>query len=332
MKLVRKVRELGRGGWFFIDLTHGINYQTVIVLYASLTAITQVLGAKGMLRTFILNSEPIPPLKGLEVCIEAKPSTEIAKELPSLGILGISDMVKIHKLVLAVTALPRLEVSWIKEGLGELITYLPRDVVDILTKYLLPSINAIKIGAPVPIFIGSEYSLGTEDLRLCKCSERLSSSGVVDEELIPKISHEEHVVKYDDVSAWVIIGEAIRDVIDKLCKDYRLGAEDLMEFLEGVSKLYENVGLINLKYLIDQLRSELGVIKTLWSGLSGDVVIPTEVYYTLWSLMKKTKPSLKELEKIVEEAHELLTKKPIPRNFVAHGGLEFRSLEKNSHK
>ena len=91
---VVKVVEEFKPGFIVLDVTHGINYQTIASHYAVLGVVKLVNALRRIRREketslIILNSEPVPPAKQKEV-----KQVETAKpvEIPQLSILDVSEL------------------------------------------------------------------------------------------------------------------------------------------------------------------------------------------------------------------------------------------------
>ncbi len=329
LKVRDELSRLGSSTWVFIDITHGINYQTISVMYASLAAVIYKLGVNGLAKTFILNSEPA---LGGESCIKVGSGGGANPQvINELNILDVTRLHVILNFIPGITSLGRLEYLGIEEGIKELKKYHEgeaQEFVKELSKKVLPAIKALRLGVVVPIFTGSKYNLSDYDLRICSAINTITTYRG-DYEFIPKIDHKARVVSYESTSAWYLLKDVLRDVINRLCiddKGYSLGSNNLLDFLEGVSKLYNNLKLHNLKWITDRTREELQAITNLWNGLSKIIKIPIEIYYILWHL-RKGEVSLDRVKELLERVEEELSKESDARNFVAHSGLDFRSIK-----
>ena len=321
--------KLGDGAWVFIDITHGINYQTVSVMYASLAAVICELGVRGLTKTFILNSEPAI---GGEPCIKISGGGAASQATNELNILDVTRLHTMLNFIYGIISLSRLEYSIIEEGVRELRKYQEDDaqrLAERLSREVLPAIKALRLGAAVPVFAGSKYDLGNYDLRIC-----LSNSGghevKVNREFTPRIDHEGRTVGYEGTSVWFLLEDVLRNVISRLCscdegEGYSLGSDNLLEFLDGVSRLYDRLKFYNLSQIANRTKEELKAITTLWYGSPRDVVVPIKVYYVLWHL-RKSEAGLNRIKELVREAEELHGA-PDARNFVAHSGLDFKATK-----
>jgi len=233
LKVRDELRELGSRTWVFIDITHGINYQTISVMYASLAAVICELGIRGLTKTFILNSEPA---MGGELCIKISKNNIISQAVNEINILDVTRLYTILNFIYGVISLGRLEYLGIEEGVKELKKYQEDEaqkLAERLSKNVLPAIKALRLGAVVPVFNGSKYYIDNYDLRICLSS---NAKYEVNRELVPKIDYTGMTVSYDSTSAWYLLEDVLKNVITKLCscnekEGYCLNSDDLLEFL-----------------------------------------------------------------------------------------------------
>jgi len=322
-----ELKRLGNRTWIFIDITHGINYQTISVMYASLAAVISELGIKGLTKTFILNSEPA---MGGELCIKVSKNDITPQAVSELNILDVTRLHTILNFIYAIISLSRLEYLGIEEGIKELRKYQEDEaqrLAERLSRNVLPAIKALRLGAVVPVFNGSKYYLDNYDLRICLSS---NAKYEVNRELVPKIDHTGMTVSYDSTSAWYLLENVLNNVITKLCscnekEGYCLNSDNLLGFLDGISKLYNDLKLYNLSQITNRTKEELKAITGIWYGSPKDVVLPIEVYYILWHL-RKSEVSLNKIKELVRDV-EKLQGSPDARNFIAHSGLDFRTVK-----
>jgi CRISPR-associated protein Csx1 len=94
--ILQKAEEL-RPSFMVVDLTHGVNYQTVAVLYAAVAA-SVLLGLEH--RTIIYNSEPYPPDHTTDNCIkEEKSQKQVENGLPSLAVLDVTELQSVMRTI-----------------------------------------------------------------------------------------------------------------------------------------------------------------------------------------------------------------------------------------
>ena len=146
---------------------------------------------------------------------------------------------------------------------------------------------------------------------------------------MPKIDYTGMTVSYDSTSAWYLLEDVLKNVITKLCscnekEGYCLNSDDLLEFLDGISKLYNDLKLYNLSQITNRTKEELKAITGIWYGSPKDVVLPIEVYYILWHL-RKSEVSLNKIKELIRDI-EKLQGSPDARNFIAHSGLDFKTV------
>lgn len=327
-KVLHELSSLDYSKWVFIDITHGVNYQTIVTKYASLAAVAHALGSKGLLKTYILNSEPVATTRGLARCIELR---KVINPPDKLNILDVTRLHTVMELVGSIQGLYHLEYFKLVEGVKELrrIKEEPlTSLTHILITKVLPAIKALRVGAVGPTFIGSKYDIGDYDLRLCKCFDELSKLSITNEEFIPRIDYSSKEVRYEYVPIWYLLVEVLNKVLSDVCGGrYSLNSDDLIKFLNEVAKLYNDVGLTNLKGIVEVSRDELKSVTRIWESISTKVVVPMEVYYVLWHLSKMSNPEINDLQRLIDQGKEEVRGEPRYRNFVAHAGIDFKSVK-----
>ncbi len=244
-----------------IDLTHGINFQTISVLYA-LIAASLTLGKEEEL--VLLNSEPA--LAKADRCIKEKktPKERTRREPipPQLSILDVTKLQSIIKLIRIfrnVTSLNPLVLSDIERELaGE-----SKDVLEKIEK-LIRFTNLLANGV-VALTYPNTYCIENGELRplgkfLNPCIAGVNSvkTALAVPEYLPIVN--EASIKYEPANAYEALDTAIPKILEKrICSQLlKVGAaRDLVQYLNNTKELLGKKGHFCLKLVINRAKSEL---------------------------------------------------------------------------
>lgn len=352
--VLNKLYEDRDGGsnysFIILDLTHGINFQLVTVLYAVIAA--AILKSRGDGRSLedsvlILNSEPATG-KG-EKCIKVQPKSFTTKEL---GIIDVTDLQKAVKFIRALAFLKGLATKHVERLLEG-----PQEVIETLRNKLIPFFKLLGNGAYGPTYVNAFLeSGGREDpVGINPCTELSDSINltVKDFEYIPTLEENRRIVSYGRATISEALKVALRVFLESTCSELKV--QDLLEYLDKIGKYHNSNGHL-YGYLIskDTKQSLSLIIKYIskcqeslpkeHAGIQDGTITINAVLFR--ALMNNTYKLRKALEKgkceelNIEEAYKdhqnelskLRKAKEADdkyvRHMLAHGGLEYVTLKK----
>ncbi|AET32466.1 CRISPR-associated CARF protein Csx1 [Pyrobaculum ferrireducens] len=242
--ILQKAEEKSRPSFIVVDLTHGVNYQTVAVLYAAVAA-SVLLDLEG--RTIIYNSEPYPPDHITENCIKEERQKQVKKELPSLAVLDVTELQSVIRAIRQLSALKSLAPSRIDTPREMPQELCPR-FEKVVTSYMLLASGAAALLFPHARYVGREpaiYKPGS------------GSSGLPPppDEVNP--DDKTHTVSYGEADVSYPIQVALHYLERELDK---LKAEDLAAFLNKAAGHYEKAGVALVSKVLRTTADELGLM------------------------------------------------------------------------
>ena len=200
--------KAGKPTFLVVDLTHGINFQTVAVLY---TAVAAAVIWKKERDLLILNSDPYPAGVRMGQCVSGE-KTEESAEVPELSLNDVSELQRAVRNIRQIAALRRFQMPEL-EGLdrtGEL-------------GQLLAYICILANGAAGLAFSGARYDDGG-------AVAQLPSVEVKPPNTTPIIAGDS--IKYPEPDRTYAVKTAMASVVDDL-RELRRG--DLVGFLNAVA-------------------------------------------------------------------------------------------------
>jgi len=253
--------------WIFLDLTHGLNYLLVVVLYAT---VANAILFDMESRLIIVNSEPARA--GGNRCIEIRDiQMEKEKSPNTLDVLSILDVSRLQVVVslirslLALKYFQPLQLGIILKELKESCSQKEQElekIEKVLSFFTLLS-NTI-VG---PTFINS-YTLdssGKEEplsTAICREYEKLLDNNVEDE-FTPEKNDCSKIVEYDSTSIFKVIPIALSKIIRDVCKELVANEGDkyLIKYLSNVGKYYRNVSeSIHNSLIVEETKEDLGKV------------------------------------------------------------------------
>jgi len=122
---LRALWEAGKPSILAVDLTHGINFQTVAVLYAAVAAAVIWKKERDLL---ILNSDPYPAGVRVGQCVSGEKAEESAG-MPELSINDVSELQRAVRNIRQIAALRRFQMPELEDldrtgELGQLLAYI----------------------------------------------------------------------------------------------------------------------------------------------------------------------------------------------------------------
>ena len=246
--------------WIFLDLTHGLNYLLVAVLYATV--------ANAVLfdmedRLMIVNSEPARA--GDKRCIEIKDIRDIRREeVESLSILDVSRLQVAVSLIRSLLALKYFQPLQLGRLLKEIS--LTEQELEELEKTLLffTLLSNTIVG---PTFINS-YVLDSNGIEeplytaICRDYEKLQDISIADE-FIPKKNSCSKIIEYDSTKIFIVIPKALRKIVGDVCRELIANEGDkyLVKYLGNVGKYYRDVSKsIHNNLIVENTKEDLGKI------------------------------------------------------------------------
>lgn len=319
---LRALRDADKPTFLAVDLTHGINFQTVAVLYAAVAAAVIWGVEKNLL---IFNSDPYPTGAKTERCISdekagGKVGAAERKDEPiDLFINDVSELQKAVRNIRQIAALrrfqmPELEGLDLTGELGQLLAY----------------ICILANGAAGLAFSGARYDDGGAVAQLPRVD-------VKPPDTTPMIRDE--AVEYPAPDQTYAVGTAIKAVVSDL---QNLQIDNLVDFLNAVARHYKKNFSIQNALILKQTAQEFGRVIKRAKELSLHELTAAEVK----ALVELSEESINETEfsNRVESAQREIEEERARlrdaakraegnldrwlRNLSAHGGLSYILIDK----
>ena len=317
------LRDADKPTFLAVDLTHGINFQTVAVLYAAVAAAVIWGVEKNLL---IFNSDPYPTGAKTERCISdekagGKVGAAERKDEPiDLFINDVSELQKAVRNIRQIAALrrfqmPELEGLDLTGELGQLLAY----------------ICILANGAAGLAFSGARYDDGG-------AVAQPPSVEVKPPDTTPIIRDE--AVEYPAPDRTYAVRTAIEAVVSELQK---LQRDNLVDFLNAVARHYEEIFSIQNALILKQTAQEFGRVieraeklrlsnelsaagvKALLE-LSEESINDTEFRNRVESAQREIEEERARLRDAAKRAEGNLDR--WLRNLSAHGGLSYILIDK----
>lgn len=341
--IISKLRSK-RYSWIVLDVTHGINYQTITVLYAAVASAITMGKEK---RLIIVNSEPA--VGGGDRCV--KTSNRYTIEQGELNINDVTRLQKIIHLIRVLRALKTLDTT----GLGEVLKDLKENIelTNTLRKYLrfvnLLRNNLVALTYP-NAYVESDDKTLTPLKELNICVNKVHKETALNIERIhqymkPKILKEEKKVIYPPMSAFIVIDQVLDIVMGELCKELEKngGFNNLIKYMENVVRIYNDCGYIQNKLMTENTLNELNMILKYIKEKAPIIIDEGSLTVYLYKLLYFKKSELRKairegfplsitqdyvkniVTQILRES-SLRVDEHVLRNAIAHSGLEFSML------
>ncbi len=211
--------------WVFLDLTHGLNYQTIATLYGVLAA---CITRNREDRLIMMNSTPPPGGK------KQKNNRSNRSQLDLIDVSRLKDAITILR---AFTALRNLEYPRLKfysrhmDGQDSIINVFENDVK--------PFISLLRNGVVAMTypraFINNNQRIIREP---CEIAETLDQE--IDVEYRPEVDYNERMVNYPNADVFHVVGKAASQILRDLCIGHNL---DLTEYMEKAGEMLRKSGL-----------------------------------------------------------------------------------------
>lgn len=299
-----------------VDLSHGVNYQTVSVLYATVAAAVIKNLEKQLL---IFNSDPYPPEASSPTCVESEKLGKNPEE-PSLNINDVTELQRAVRRIRQITALRRLQMPEMEE----------RDQ-DETIRQLLACVCALANGAAALCFKGARYDDGTTPLSLPE-PPKLSPPHAA-----PEVKQE--MVRYPAPDPAYPVRRAVAEVIKELKKLRE--TDELVTFLNNVAKKYEELHMVQNSLVLRRTAEELGKVVQHYKDVDY-VEVPAADLMSIIQRSKDTRSgepddigqeeSKDVKEQLERQKRDVREKKEedvdwAVRNLLAHGGLSYVALQ-----
>jgi len=360
-RILRAIEEF-EPSFIVVDITHGINYQTVSVFYSAIAA--AILMNKERALT-LFNSEPYP-----RVGRQERHQEQLKQQaIPQLGLLDVTDIAKVFEFIRLVTGIPRLRSVPLKE-LIEGKEILGQD----FQKRLLRLATIVKLleNAAVGLTYPGAVDENGSSLKLDACTIPIEGDcQAVD--YIPYVKDEN--IMYDRALVAIVMTCALNRVVkqmqNSLCRG-RAG-ERLIEYLSLVG---DKLGEVRLRYvelvvkrelekwssaeklitkLVTECRNDFAKLKNVESGArdvgarhpiiigNGVVEVESDLIRVLIEMKQRDiMKECKELVSIIDRTIAEVLKKKLNernakrieirdedvRNMCAHAGLSYSFIEK----
>ena len=323
-----------------LDLTHGINYQTIVVLYATVAA-TALLGKENKL--VMANSEPYPVGVRTPSCIKSRNPGREDKESVDMSIIDTTRLQKVIVFTRLMREIMHLNTEPISHVVKELEAIGQTELATYIRTRLRPFIGLLANGIVAPTYPHAYITkpgpdCNDEEEPVLRNPLREEPPRIAAKTYEPIISRKDKTIVYEEDTAYASLTKVIEVLVNNLRR--KLGAEYLQEYMEKIKKLYQELGYTHLYYLVNETLNEINNIANYLAGRSrnlNEATITVYTYRLLYSkknqLAKRQKPeySQNEVERIIKQQIQEQQKQSDPsrdiRNMAAHGGLEFKYIE-----
>jgi len=266
-----------RYGFIVLDLTHGINYQAVAVLYATVAGVI----AAGMERNLerrliIMNSEPAAG--GRDRCIK-----QDQRQPPSPpNVLNVLDVTELQRAVSFIRVLYSVRSFAVKPLETVLREELKRrsgtgqpergarsggasGFEAVLEGRLIPFFKLLGNCVFGPTY-GEAYVAGGAGrevkpvgINICRYVDEIGAVGPGDVEYKPvRVDHERKIVEYELASISVALTKALKLFVQSVCSQLESG--DLIDYLGKVSDYMDREGGLYGRLVAEEVRETLGSI------------------------------------------------------------------------
>lgn len=328
---ILKAAEEYNPTFIVVDLTHGMNYQTVAVLYAAVAA-SVLLGMEGSKGPILYNSEPYPPDHQPKQCVQAARSGGAKEEAPQLTALDVSQLQTVIRLIRQLAVLRALSPTRI-EGIKAADAELCRKFEKVAASYIL-----LASGAAALLFPNAKYTAPQPELY----KPGAGPGGLPKPDFHAEVNSESRVVKYGEANEGYPLAVALH-YLEKTLDGFR--SDNLVDFLNKVAEHYERGGVIILSKILRFTADQLGNMakaaekladKGLLTRLDGAIKLTQLQAVALFenSVELQQQPNEEAWGKALEGAKEYLAgekeRKISERNLrhlLAHGGYTHIAVE-----
>ncbi|MEM1635961.1 MAG: CRISPR-associated CARF protein Csx1 [Desulfurococcaceae archaeon] len=247
--------------WIFLDLTHGLNYLLIAVLYATV-ANAVLFGMES--RLILVNSEPARA--GNKKCIKA--GDVRVEEIESLSILDVSRLQLAVNLIRSLTALKYfqpLQLGAVFKELRERSPQIERELAEL--ERVLPFFKLLGNTITGPTFVNS-YINGSNGIEeplstaLCRNLDNEKKDLQLNEEFNPNMNPSSRAVEYAPTSIFRVLPTALKKIVNDVCSELVAGDGDkyLNKYLGKIAGYYEKSGSIYSSLIVENTREDLGKV------------------------------------------------------------------------
>jgi len=327
--VVEKLRG-NKYSFIVLDLTHGINYQAVAVLYATVAAAIAAGMEKGLdleRRLIMLNSEPAAG--GQNKCI--KQDQRQPSPPSTLNVLDVTELQRAMGFIRVLHSVRSLAVKPLETVLREELKRRKgaegrgrspegaSGLEAILRDRLIPFFKLLGNCAFGPTY-GEAYEAegagrGAEpvDINICRHADNIRDVGPGDVEYKPvRVDHEGRVVEYEPASISVALAKALKLFVRGVCR--RLESGDFIDYLGKVSEYMAREGNLYGSLVAKEVSETLGAIAeyvTLFrdalpesrarAEADGSIIVDAVLFRALSELKRKVVESVRERRNLISE-------------------------------
>lgn len=254
-KIFQKLSN-ARYKWIVVDLTHGINYMMLTVLYATI-ANAIVHGLEENDRVVLLNSEPARPrVQGRNSTISGPSGWQDAQHL---AILDVRRLQVAIRLIRSLAQLKKLSFTSLDKTILKELSRVDESLYNTLNKKTLPFFTLLGNAIIALTFTGSYV---TKDGRETPISTALCGEGLKDPkgefEYYPGVDDENKAVRYKPALIYASTSLALKKIVEDVCKD--ISSLHLADYLNKVGKYYERAGLLYASWIVKNTAKDLGKV------------------------------------------------------------------------
>jgi len=336
-KLVTELNST-KYNWIFLDITHGINFQTIAILHAVVASVVLLDVER---RLIVMNSEPA---QGGEVkCIRYTKNKTLPKEL---SIIDVSRLQRVVYFIRLLRALKTLDTSGIGLALKEL-KHLNKELVKYLKNNIIPFFKLLRNGIVAVTFASA--CIDMEDKMRCPiiniCIDKRSNMNLLPN-YNPVVDVKKKTIEYPKASIYESLNLALYIILNRFCEEImKDDDQDLIKYMKNITNKYKKYDYtyaelitkesyrqleLIMKYLEPYLKYENGFTVYTYRLLLTkihDVRKAIESKHRnlnvnlkyVRNIVKSQLREMNEINKNIQEIHL--------RDSIAHAGLEYAILK-----
>ena len=244
----------------FLDTTHGVNYQVIATLYATIAAIVSSdPELKIENRLFIMNSEPFPQGVKTSRCIQplnlpTKPQnlrsiqTSEISQLPFLGIQNFSELHNAIRALRAITNLSMLDERPLKRFLS--IIKRKSELEEQLNR-LTQFFKYLRLGLAGLVYPHSNFELNAYKINEMIADFYAIARKELTKDFTPHIDHDRKIITYENASIHYALSKILerirQSIIEKLSN-----AKNINEFKKKLQEIYDKKNMKDKVFIIER--------------------------------------------------------------------------------